>query len=173
MKTFGLAAIMFTVSNAICQTPAKESDTMQALLTEVRQLRLAIESMTGASQRVQIALYSLQMQDSAVARAAQRLDEVRGKCSAKESDRAHFASEVQSLESAVVTHPDEETKAFKDQLGHLKRELDVKSTELQSCQATEAEVSSQFRNEQAKLTELQDRITRLDAALAKLGAEGR
>jgi hypothetical protein len=30
--------------------------------------------MTGASQRVQTALYELQMEDAAVARAAQRLD---------------------------------------------------------------------------------------------------
>ena len=175
MIRISVALMLFAASNAFCQTPAKEPETLQALLTEVRQLRLAIESMTGASQRVQIALYSLQLQDGATARAAQRMDEVRNKCSAKEADRAHFAAEVQRMESALASTPpaDPEAKAFAEHLSQQKRELEARSAELQSCQATEAEVANQFRTEQARLTELQDRITRLDAALAKLGAEGR
>ncbi len=145
---------------------------MDALLAEVHQLRLAIESMTGASQRVQIALYSLQLQDGATARAAQRLAEIHDKCSAKEADRAHVAADAQRAESAT-TSVDRQTQEAMDVVAHFQRELEVRTAELQSCQAAEAEASNLFRNEQGKLTELQDRITRLDAALAKLGAEGR
>jgi hypothetical protein len=78
MRIFTVA-MMLAASNGLCQTPAKEVDTLQSLLVEVRQLRQDIESMTVASQRVQIALYGLQIQDAAVARAAQRLDDARNK----------------------------------------------------------------------------------------------
>jgi chromosome segregation ATPase len=172
MIRISLALMLFSASNGFCQAPAKESETMRALLTEVRQLRLAIESMTGASQRVQIALYSLQMQDGAVARAAQRLESVRNRCTAVESERNRMATALQDVEAAMASR-DAQTKDFTDHRAQVRRELEMKSTELQSCQASDAEASTQFRTEQAKLTELQDRINRLDAALAKLGAEGR
>lgn len=175
IKIASLAALAFAASGAFCQTPPKDQETMEALLTEVRQLRQAIESMTGASQRVQIALYSLQMQDGAAARAAQRLDEVRNKCSVKEADRAHFAAEVQRLESTDVSRLTDkgEAEAIRQILPERKRELESKTAELQSCQGTEAEALNQFRTEQGKLTELQDRIARLDAALAKFGGDAR
>ena len=84
---------LFAASAALCQTPAKESDTLQSLLMEVHQLRQDIEAMTVASQRVQIALYTLQMQDAAVARTTQRLDEARNRCKggrkSSEIGRAH------------------------------------------------------------------------------------
>jgi len=170
-----LFLILFAASKVFCQTPAKEPETTQALLSEVHQLRLAIESMTGASQRVQIALYSLQMQDATVARAIQRLDGVRSRCSALENDRAHLAADIKSMENSAASggESDPIARAVTEVLPGRKRALEEKSAELQSCQTTEAELSGQLRNEQAKLNELQDRITRLDAALAKLGTEGR
>jgi chromosome segregation ATPase len=170
-----VAVMFFVASNGLCQAPAKEPETTQALLAEVHQLRLAIESMTGASERVQIALYSLQMQDAAVARAAQRIDEVRNKCTVKEADRAHIASDVERFERTVASRGpnDLEAKAVAEGLPERKRLAEELSAELQSCRATEAEMSGQFRVEQAKLAELQDRITRLDAALAKFDSDGR
>ncbi len=41
------------------------------------------------------------------------------------------------------------------------------------AQAAEADASSQLRNDQAKLVELQDRIERLDKSLEKLSAAGK
>ena len=42
--------------------------------------------------------------------------------------------------------------------GDSKTELDVRTAELQVCQAAEAEAAGQLRNDRAKLSELQDRI---------------
>jgi hypothetical protein len=56
--------------------------------------------------------------------------------------------------------------------GREERQL-AETTEVQTCQATEAEASSQFRNDQAKLLDLQDRIARLDKALEQLGGTGK
>src|SRR5581483_1702605 len=143
---------------AMCQTPAKDPDTIQALLVEVRQLRQDIESMTVASQRVQIALYALQMQDAAVARATKRVDDVRTRLTGAEANREHLAFDYQRLEAAVNsgTLAGENLREMQQRLPQMKAELDRASNELQSQQAAEGEATSQLRTEQAKLGELQD-----------------
>ncbi|MEP6716027.1 MAG: hypothetical protein ABJC09_10670 [Terriglobia bacterium] len=61
-------------SEGLCRTPPKEGAALPTLVLEMRQLRQAIEARTLVSQRVQIALYTLQMQDAAVARDAHAVD---------------------------------------------------------------------------------------------------
>src|SRR5215472_13468321 len=61
------------------QTPAPSSDsqTLQTLLLEVRQLREDLKLTTVAIERAQILIYRLQSQETAVYRATQRLDDAR------------------------------------------------------------------------------------------------
>ena len=177
MRKIALCAIVLGVSEALCQTPARDADTLQMLLAEVHQLRQDIEAMTVASQRVQIALYTLQIQDAAVARAAKRLDETRDRCRGQEGGRQHTASEIQRLESALAeaeAAPAGKVSAgeLKDgqlRLAEMKSNLEHQSAETGACQSAESEASTALRNEQARLTELQDRIARLDKALEQLG----
>ncbi len=169
-----LAVMLLAVSEGLCQTPASQPDTLQSLLIEVHQLRQDIEAMTVASQRVQIALHALQMQDAAVARATQRLDNVRSKCLGEEANRQHTASEIQRLESlSTGTPPESEVKAIQTRVAELKGALDAQTAEQQTCQAAEAEAASQLRSDQATLGDVQDRIDRLDKSLEKLGAAGK
>ena len=167
--------LMLLAKSGPGQTPAKEQDTLQALLSEVRQLRQNIELMTVASQRVQIALYSLQVQDAAVARATQRLDGVRNRCSGLEQHRQDLAKEMQRMESALASGDrlDGEAATFKSRLPVVKSGLEAQAAEVQACQATEAEASSQLRNDQAKLAEVQDRIERLGKTLESPSAGGK
>ncbi|MGA3234869.1 MAG: hypothetical protein ABSG03_01100 [Bryobacteraceae bacterium] len=175
MRTIALAVMLFEASNGLCQTPAKEPDTLHALLLEVHQLRQDIEAMTVASQRVQIALYALQMQDAAVARAAQRLDSARDRRSGAEANRDHTASAIQELEGklASVTPGQGEAKELQGALSEMKSQIGPQTAELQTLQAAEADASSQLRSEQAKLADVQDRIERLDKTLEKLSAAGK
>lgn len=176
MNAIVLAVMLSSVaSKGLCQTAVKELDMTQSLLAEVHQLRLDIEAMTVASQRVQIALYSLQMQDAAVARAAQRADSARNKCQGNEGARQHLTSEITRLESsqATGTATKSETEATKSRLADLKNELDGQTVALQTCQAAEAEAASQLRNEQAALVDLQGRISQLDKSLERLSNGGR
>jgi hypothetical protein len=110
------------------QTSAKEPDTMQSLLMEMHQLRQDIEAMTVASQRVQIALYTLQMQDAAVGRTTQRLDDARNRCKGEDGNRQHTASEIQRLESNLASGrvPETEVKLmFGSRLGRILRPPDL------------------------------------------------
>jgi len=175
MRKIAFAVMLFAASDGLCQTPAKEPDTLQALLVEVHQLRQDIEAMTVASQRVQIALYAMQMQDAAVARAAQRLDSARDRRSGAEANRDRTASAIQGLEGKLAsgTLAEAEAKGTKEELSQLKGEIGPQMAELQTCQAAEAEASSQLRSEQGKLADVQDRIERLDKTLEKLAAAGK
>jgi chromosome segregation ATPase len=171
MRRLAIAFALFTSAEAFSQTPAKEPDALQALLTEVHQLRQDIEAVTVASQRVQIALYSLQMQDAAVARTQQRLDAVRNKCSGAVANKEHLTVEIQRVEAGLASGKvaTNELPDLQRQLEIVKKEQETQSSEVATCQAAEAEASGQLRNDQAKLAELQDRIERLDKTLEKLG----
>lgn len=168
MKKAALVILLFA-GNGMSQSP----DVLQSLLAEVRQLRQDIEAMTIASQRVQIALYALQMQDAAVARAARRLDDARAKRASSEDRRSHLAAEVQRLEAgaAAGTVDPVHKNAVQLQLDMMKPELESVTAEWQSGQAAEAEATSQLRTEQVKLGEMQDRIDRLDKSLEKVGSK--
>jgi chromosome segregation ATPase len=175
MQKTALVGFVLWTASAFCQTPAKEPDTLQALLAEVHQLRLDIEGMTVASQRVQIALYALQMQDATVARSAQRLDNARSRCLGPNEGRQHTAAEIQRLETGLASGatPQNQAEVMKQRLNELKSELDAQTAEVQSCQAGEAEASTQLRDDQSKLLELQDRIARLDKALEQSGSNAK
>ncbi len=163
------ALVLLAVAIGRCQTPEKP-DVLQPLLTEVHQLRQDIEAMTVASQRVQIALYSLQMQDAVVARATLRLDSIHDRCVAEESAHQKMASDIQSEETAVASSSLSEDSAKQIQAGisERKRLAESKSAEVQSCQSLEAQAANRLQAEQATLADLQERIHRLDKALEKL-----
>ena len=93
---FGMATATFA------QTTSSDSQTLQALLTEVRQLRQDLQASLTRMQSAQILLSRLQIQEVAVSRASQHLDDARSKLAevevAVKSEQAeikHF--EVESL----------------------------------------------------------------------------
>jgi septation ring formation regulator EzrA len=176
MKTGAIGLVLIAggltlIAGGFGQTPEKAPDTLQALLAEVRQLRQDIEAMTAASQRVQIALYALQIQDAAVGRATQRLDGVRNKCFDAETNKQHTAAEVERLDRSLAAGAvaDNTAKDFKDRLTELKFALEMQTAEVQNCRVAESESTSEVRNGETKLRELQDRIAKLDKALEQFG----
>lgn len=171
MRTVAFAVMLLVASNGFCQTPLKEPDTLQSLLVEVHQLRIDIEAMTVASQRVQIALYELQMQDAAVTRARQRVDNEHNRCLGLEGNRQHTAAEIQRLESSLSSGAlqESEAKVIQPRVKEMKSALDTQAAEVQACQTAEAEASGQLQKDQVKLVETQERIDRLDKTLENVG----
>ena len=169
-KTIGCAVTLLIASTALCQTSLNETNTLQSLLTEVHQLRLDIEAMTVASQRVQIVLYQLQIQDAAVGRAAQRLDNTHNRCVGVEGSRQRLTADIARFQNVLDsgTLQENQVKDIQSNVTNLKTNLESQTAEAQACQLTEAEASGQLQREQSKLTELQDRIERLDDSLKKV-----
>src|SRR5216684_8460627 len=97
MKLVSLLVCLCLAARA--QAPASDVQTLQALLTEVHQLRLALERSTQIAPRIQIAVERLKLQQEQVARTAQQLDELRRDLDRRRSEQAKIQQRMQAMES--------------------------------------------------------------------------
>jgi len=173
MKRSSLFVFGVLLSSTACfgQTAPGDSQTLQALLSEVRQLRQDLQTTTVAAQRAQILIYRLQGQEAAVARASQRLDEARQKLEGIQGQRKHIATELKQLEEYIsnTENPQSQRKAFEERLPHLKSELESTESLEQQQQAQEIDAEQHLRAEEVKLSDLQDQLDRFDKALENAG----
>ena len=70
---FRAAFVLLIVTTAAAQTASPDTQALQALVTEIRQLRLDLQATTIATQRVQIVLYRLQTQTALATRASSHM----------------------------------------------------------------------------------------------------
>src|SRR5713101_3329534 len=75
MKLVSLLVCLCLAARA--QAPASDVQTLQALLTEVHQLRIALERSTQIAPRIQIAVERLKLQQEQVARVSRQLQDLR------------------------------------------------------------------------------------------------
>ncbi len=155
------------------QSTSTDSQTLQALLAEVRQLRHDLQTTTIAAQRAQILLYRLQGQEAAVARASQKLDDARARLTETQSNRTKLTSDIKRHEDFVSTTENSPTerKQVEESLTQLKGKLASLENEEQQRQTREIEAEDQLRTERAKLGELQDQLDRLEKVLESTDME--
>ena len=154
---------------AVAQQPAP--DPLQALLAEVHQLRMDLEASTITSQRVQILLYRVQLQQASAARAATHADDVHAKLVAAQQAKAHNASDLEQAQAWLEqnrTGDPARIKSIEVQVKMSKQGLETWEKDEADWQAKDIDAQSQLRAEQSKLTELQATLDKLDQALANL-----
>jgi phage-related minor tail protein len=155
---FGLAAATFG------QATSSDSQTLRALLSEVRELRQALQVSLGRIQSAQILLSRLQIQEVAVTRASQHLDDVRSKLAEVRVIMRSEAAEIKHFEDEA---PNGENAAqVEEALKRAKSDLEASTNLEQQRQATESEAEEQLRTEQDKLnsleTQLDDLVRNMD-----------
>lgn len=96
--------IFLITSFASAQTTAKDSEALQALVQEIRNLRQDLVASTVTGQRVQIVLYRLQGQQAAVQRAVQQRDLTRDRLSDTESQIRAKTADLQRVEDYLGKH---------------------------------------------------------------------
>ncbi len=161
-----LGALLIS-SPVLGQSVPNDSQTLQALLAEVRQLRHDLQTTTIAAQRAQILLYRLQGQEAAVTRASQKVDDARARIAETQSNRSKLTSDIKRHEDFVSTTENSpaERKQVEEVLTQLKGKLASLENEEQQRQTREMEAEDQLRTERAKLGELQDQLDRLEKVL--------
>jgi len=150
------------------QTTPGDSQTLQALLSEVRQLRQDLQTTTIAGQRAQILIYRLQGEEAAVARASQRLDDVRDRLARVQDERKHVAADIKKFDDSVnsAENTDAQRKEIEEGLlPQLKARLESLESQEQQLQMREVESEQQLRTEEIRLSELREQLDRLDKAL--------
>jgi hypothetical protein len=145
---------------------AGEKSAIEALLVEVRQLRLALEYSTTLIARVQVAAQRLQAQQDRVDRLSRELREFRGQMAlhASEKERtAVLAKEIES-EAAQMTEP-----ARRKELEEVARRMAFESVRHnardQQEREQESQLQTQFQAEQARLDELAGHLSDLERKL--------
>ena len=169
MNRSGLFVLGLLLFSTVCfgQTTAGDSQTLQALLSEVRQLRQDLQTTTIAGQRAQILIYRLQGQEAAVARASQRLDEAREKLARIQDERKHVAADVKQQEDFIsnMENPPTQRKELEGVVARSKTRLESLESQEQQLQTREIDAEQQLRAEEVRLSDLRDQLDRLDKAL--------
>ena len=157
---------LLVVSVAGAQPASPDTQALQALVTEIRQLRQDLQATTLVTQRVQIVLYRLQTQTTLVTRASSRLDDARSSLGTAQSQRKQLADRVPQTEELVRrTQDPKERQMFEDQLAGTKTMVERMTADEQRLQSREIDADTQLRAEQNKLAGLQDQLDRLDKLL--------
>src|SRR5215471_371439 len=88
-RAIPLVVVLLLISApcTVSQTAPTDSQTLQAILGELRQLRHDLQTTSAMAARAQIALYRLQREDEAVARATQRVGDARSRVNELGADR--------------------------------------------------------------------------------------
>jgi hypothetical protein len=165
--SFLLVTLLSVSTAAFAQTSPTDSDTLKALLTEVRQLRHDLQTTTVAAQRAQILIYRVQAQESVVRRMQERVDDARSRLAQvrfEQNNRAIGMKQIEEKKSRSET-PASEQKDLEDTLAQIKARFDVDSIAEGEIQARITDAEDRLRIEQAKLGELQDQLDRLDKTL--------
>jgi hypothetical protein len=158
--------IFFFATAAFAQT---DPQPLQALLNEVHQLRVDIQTTAITMQRVQIVLYRLQSQTNLATRAASQLEQARTQIGFAQMQKKNMAAQVQHMESTLRdTQNQAERKQLEESLPQMKLQLDRATSEEERIQSVLIEAETQNRSEQAKLGDLQDQLDRLDKVLDSL-----
>src|ERR1017187_2543440 len=166
---FRTAFAFLIVTSAVAKTASPDTQALQALVMEIRQLRQDLQSTTIATQRVQIVLYRLQLQTALVTSAASRLDDARTSHGKAQSELKRVSGIIPFMEEEVRSAPDAaQRKSREEGLTQTKINIERSVADEQRLQSREIEAETQFRAEQAKLADLQDQLDRLDKLLDSL-----
>ena len=168
-----LNVLFLLVLGGFCagQTAPTDSQTLQAILAELRQLRQDLKANSAMAARAQVALYRLQRQDEAVARARQRVDNVRSKVAKLETDKNNKALEIEQGKAATSRSPNPEAEQnFTGVvLPALRSQLELLQKQEAQARTEESEAEQQLRDEQTRLDGLNDLLDRYNTALEETG----
>lgn len=170
---FLIAVVLGIGASTLGQATAPESQSLQALLAEVRGLRQDLHDTLGRVHSSQILLARLQLQQAAVTRASLHLDDARSKLAEVQVAIGGESAQIKALEETLPNA--QQTQAMiEETLKQARADLETSRTVEQQRQAVEAEADRQFRAEQDKLTSLEsqldDLVQSLNEASQKAGA---
>jgi hypothetical protein len=148
---------------AFAQNVEPEQKIQQTLISEIQQLRLAIERSTLLGARTQLAISQLQLQETSIARLTQQLNDIRMSAPSIARRRTEAEQQLKRLEELVPGKP--EYEQAKELIPHLKLELEEATTMEQQRSAREGELAAQLQAAQNRIADSRSRIEEMERAL--------
>jgi len=143
--------------------PVEESQTMKALLNEVRLLRQTLQKTGLNAYRSQIILERIKINNEQVVRLTRALAETRDQLEKTELTIPRMGEQQKALESMIEAEVDPVKRARMEfEVKDTKRSIERYKTLLERMKESEQQQAAQLREEQSKLTELETRLLRLE-----------
>jgi hypothetical protein len=165
---FGTIVLLGALAAALTPVPAHaqspDSATMQALLSEVRQLRRTVETKITLGPRMQILLQRAQFQEQKVLRIQQQLDDVRKQISDQTARQTAANERLAKVELDISAESDGARRA---QLEGMRTGLKmvVGNGPDQQVRGRESELSNSLETEQTALNEINEKLDALERQL--------
>ena len=148
-----------------CPDATAEKATIQTLLAEVRQLRLAVERSASLMPRMQLALTRYQRQQELVDRVDAQLESFRSMMKAHASNKESMAAEIKEIESQPTQLDPVQRSQQEGRKKAIAYELEQQTLREQQERVQELELSTLLQAEKAKLNDLSDQLNALDRKL--------
>jgi hypothetical protein len=168
MRRRFLVMILLGISaSGFGQTASPDSQTLQAILSEVRALRQDLRVSQNRAQSMQILLARFQMQEGVVARASDHFNDARQRLLDAQVHQKELALQLKRLEDEVNNAQNPQQQAdFQDRVKHTQSDLEVLGNIAQQQQTTEAQAERQLRDEQDKLNAIEGQLDELIRSMA-------
>ena len=164
-STYLAGMLLILPTAGFAQSSSTDSETLQALLAEMRQLRQELRTATLNAQRAQILIYRVQSQQAVVNRLTQRVDAERSSLTQHQSEERRFTSALKRMEDSENGKSEAERKQAAEQMAQMKNRLEQLTGEEQDLVTRKMQAEEELRLEQSKLAQLQDTLDRIDKEL--------
>jgi hypothetical protein len=144
------------------QVNSSDSQTLQAILSELRQIRAELHNQQAQNQTMQILLFQMQTYQSAINRATQRTDDARSKLSEVREGERHFAADVSRDEDSLQATQDEADKK------RLAADIERSKGALASSETMEQDRITVLQQAEAQLQKAQDAFDAVQNELGQL-----
>lgn len=150
------------------QQPSTEAATIQALLQEVRALRLTLERTSTLVPRLQLTIARFQMQQDRVERLDRELRTLRTQLSTDASGREHMVAALRQFEEQSRQSQDPGLRKQSEEAANgMRAELEQQTLREQQGRGQEADMALQLKVDQAKLNELSAQLDQLDKQMQR------
>ena len=166
-----LGLSLLTVSKAFSSSaqPVQSEQTMQALLGEVRQLRIVLQRGNLNTHHAQITVERMKLQQQRVDRLQTQLSEVGNQLAGTRKSLSQAATYLKELEVALTKETDAAKRAeIEMRRRDTKFEVEEFTQKEQQQQGYETQLQAQLQAEQARLNELNERLDTLQRELETL-----
>jgi hypothetical protein len=126
-RSFVALVLLFFVPNTVGQNVDRESETMQALLSEIRELRRDLQNAAVAARRAHIVIYRLHDQEMAVERATKRWENAKSAVAQTQMQRKYNGDELKRLEeNKDRIENEQQRKQYSDEMSSIRDRMRVK-----------------------------------------------
>jgi chromosome segregation ATPase len=164
---FAIVCVSSTPTSAQTRNPAAASQddheqTLKQLLTEVRELRLALQRASFSNTRFQMLLERLRVEQTHVDSLRRDLESVRSQLSEFQAMRPRMEQQIKDTEDNLERITDPNAHAdFETRLKNMKAEFARFGPEEERLRSREAAMENDFQASQAKLNELNSQLDAL------------